>query len=170
MWDIEVWQTVNEYYSHMWRHSSVSQCPHFAHLAIKESPCSPDLTICPNMLERLQNVQLFEKWENKSLVSTAHWTDPWQFENSLSPLLFADFNKFLLHQAAQIQTDALLIYFMTWFVCVCGMMHWARCRRQRVISSRSVDSGISIMRCSRDCWRSPASEHMTAWTHTHTIT
>lgn len=76
-------------------------------------PCSPDLPICPNVLEHLQNVQLSEKWENKSLVSTAHWTDPWQFENSLCPLLFADFDKFLLHQAAPIQTDVLLIYGVT---------------------------------------------------------
>lgn len=76
-------------------------------------PCSPDLPICLNVLEHLQNVQLSEKWENKSLVSTAHWTDPWQFENSLRPLLFADFDKFLLHQAAPIQTDVLLIYGVT---------------------------------------------------------
>lgn len=87
----------------------------FAFIFINCIHC-PDLTNWPNTLEHLQNVQLLEKWGNKSLVSMAHWTDPWQFENSLGPLLFADFDEFLLHQAAQIQIDALLIYRMTWYV------------------------------------------------------
>lgn len=39
-------------------------------------------------LEHLQTVHLVEKWENKSLVRMAHWTDPWQFERpSVSSLV-----------------------------------------------------------------------------------
>lgn len=37
-------------------------------------------------------------------------------KNSLCPLLFADFDEFLLHQAAQIQTDVLLIHCMTCYI------------------------------------------------------
>lgn len=119
----------------------LSQCPTWAHpivVKVWTHPSSPDLTICPNVLEHLQNVQLSEKWENKSLVSTAHWTDPWQFENSLCPLLFADFDEFLLHQAAPIQTGALLIYCLTrcvWGWCIYQMQMVVcdvkcRCRNQ----------------------------------------
>lgn len=79
---------------------------------------SSSLPSCNNLTKQFggsyKTARLLEKWANKSLVSVAHWTDPWQFGDSLCPLLlFADFDEFLLHQAAQIQTDALLIYHRT---------------------------------------------------------
>lgn len=72
----------------------------------------PDLTIWSNMLEHLQlkneRINHLWVWLIEQLLGN--------LKNSLCPLLFADFDEFLLHQAAQIQTDVLLIYFMTWHV------------------------------------------------------
>lgn len=65
-------------------------------------------------------------------------------KNSLCPLLFADFDKFLLHQAAQIQTDALLIYRMTWVYL--RMMHLPDADGSAGMSSVGVNSEINIMR------------------------
>lgn len=65
-----------------------------------------------------------------------------QLENGLRPLPFADFHKFPLHQAAQIQTDVLLIYYETRI----RETAFSKRRRQSAKLSVSVRSGISILR------------------------